>query len=511
MPGGLNFDFTFGGAPRATRREPDSPLRILVLGDFSGRNQPDDDLARRPVRRIDLDSFEAALRQSAASVAFAAHAGQPAVPVSLETLDQFHPDELYTRLPLFQALRETRGRLQNPATFAAAAAELRQHAAPPALPGQETTQPSAAADGDADTINRLLGRSAGSAPASSANVSRRPDLQSLIRSIVAPHIVSNEMPFQQQYLAAIDDAAGDLMRELLHTPAFQSLEANWRGIRQLVDALDLDEKVRLDLIDVTRQELRTDLERAGRELPNSALHRLLASRAQAAPEPKPWSLLVGLYSFDSTEADVRLLAAIGSIAAQNGSPFLAAAESTVIGCTSLAETPEPAAWKTSAEADKAWNGLRSSAAARWIGLAMPRVLMRLPYGKATDATERFAFEELKGTRRHEHLLWSNPALACALLLGRSFMEEGWDMEPGSELEVDDLPAYTRNEDGESRLQACAEAFISERAAQAILDRGVMPFLSFRNRGAIRVMRLQSLASPPAPLAGPWRSGSSAAA
>jgi len=505
MPGGLNFDFTFGGAPRATRREPDSPLRILVLGSFSGRNQPGEDLARRPVRRIDLDSFDAALHQCAAAVAFAPGAGQPAVPVPMESLDHFHPDELYARLPLFQALRDTRARLQNPGTFAAAAAELRQQAAAPALPGQETTQ-AAPAVGDTDTINRLLGRPTGSAPASPGSGAQRPDLQSLIRSIVAPHIVSNEMPFQQQYLAAIDDAAGDLMRGLLHMPAFQSLEANWRGVRQLVDALDLDDTVRLDLVDVTKEELRADLERAGRELPNSGLHRLLASRAQAAPEPHAWSLLVGLYSFGPTEADVGMLAAIGSIAAQNGSPFLAAAESSVIGCASLVETPEPAAWKTSAEADKAWNALRSSAVARSIGLAMPRVLMRLPYGKSTVVTDRFAFEELQGARTHEQLLWANPALACALLLGRSFMEAGWEMEPGGELEIDDLPAYTRNEEGESRLQACAEAFISERAAQAILDRGVMPFLSFRNRSAIRVMRLQSLASPPAPLAGPWRAG-----
>jgi type VI secretion system ImpC/EvpB family protein len=504
MPGGLNFDFTFGGAPRATRREPDSPLRILVLGSFSGRSQPGDDLARRPVRRIDLDAFAAALRQCAPTVAFAAQAGQPTVQVSLESLDHFHPDELYARLPLFQAIRETRARLQNPSTFAAAAAELRQHATVPALTGGELAQ--APADGDADTINRLLGKSTGSTLSAPGGSAQRPDLQSLIRSIVAPHIIANEMPFQQQYLAAIDDAAGDLMRELLHAPAFQLLEANWRGIRQLVDALELDDTVRLDVVDVTQDELRADLGRGGRDLTESGLHRLLASRAQAAPEPQPWSLLVGLYSFGSNDADVGMLAAIGAIAAQNGSPFLAAADASTVGCPSLVDAPEPGTWKTDADADKAWNALRSSAAARWLGLAMPRVLMRLPYGKSTDPTDRFAFEELKDARTHEHLLWGSPALACVLLLGRSFMEEGWDMEPGGQLEVDDLPAYTRNEDGESRLQACAEAFLSERAAQAILDRGVMPFLSFRNRSAIRVMRLQSLASPPAPLAGAWRSG-----
>jgi type VI secretion system protein ImpC len=502
MPGGLDFDFTFGSAPRATRREPDSPLRILVLGSFSGRSQPGDDLAQRPVRRMDLDTFDVALRQSAPAISFAPQPGQPEVQVALESLDHFHPDELYARLPLFQALRDTRARLQNPATFAAAAAQLRPHEG---AAGAATTQPSA--DADSDTINRLLGRPAGATAAAAApgSVTGKPDLQSLIRSIVAPHIVSSEMPFQQQYLATIDATAASVMRDLLHAPAFQSLEANWRGVRQLVDALDLDDTVRLDLVDVTKDELRADIERAGRDLGSSGLQRLLASRAHAAPEPRPWSIIVGLYSFGAAAADVALLGAIGAIAARNGSPFLAAADSSVLGCTSLASLPEPP-WSTSAAADEAWNALRSSPVAKWIGLSLPRVLVRLPYGKATDATERFAFEELHGTSTHDQLLWANPALACAVLLGRSFMENGWDMEPGGELEIDDLPAFTVTVDGEPRLQACAETFISERAAQAILDRGVMPFLSFRNRAAIRIMRLQSLASPPAPLAGPWQSG-----
>jgi type VI secretion system protein ImpC len=137
-------------------------------------------------------------------------------------------------------------------------------------------------------------------------------------------------------------------------------------------------------------------------------------------------------------------------------------------------------------------------------LALPRILLRLPYGKRSDALEQFPFEELTAARDHEAYLWGNPAMACALLIGRTFLERGWDMEPGDERDVGDLPAHVYEHDGEKRLQACAEAYLSERAGEAMLARGLLPFLSLKNQNAARLMRFQSLADPAQALAGPWR-------
>lgn len=92
---------------------------------------------------------------------------------------------------------------------------------------------------------------------------------------------------------------------------------------------------------------------------------------------------------------------------------------------------------------------------------MPRVLLRLPYGRAADPVEAFDFEELSPERRHEEYLWGNPAFACALLLAQAYAAGGWAMPPGDYLEVADLPAHTYREAGESVLQACAEVYLSE--------------------------------------------------
>ena len=78
------------------------------------------------------------------------------------------------------------------------------------------------------------------------------------------------------------------------------------------------------------------------------------------------------------------------------------------------------------------------------------------------------------------------------------------MQPGDVLEIEDLAAHTYAEDGEAKLYPCAEVHLSERAADAMLARGVMPLASFRNRNAVRLIRFQSLSDPPTPLVGAWK-------
>ncbi|MEJ1356160.1 MAG: type VI secretion system contractile sheath large subunit, partial [Candidatus Sedimenticola sp. (ex Thyasira tokunagai)] len=122
-----------------------------------------------------------------------------------------------------------------------------------------------------------------------------------------------------------------------------------------------------------------------------------------------------------------------------------------------------------------------------------------------DEIDSFRFEEIAGSSSpdHDSLLWGSPAYACAMLLGTAFQERGWAMEPGDLQDIEDLPAYTYDDDGERRLMPCAETLLSERTGEAILAQGLMPLLSYRNRNTVRVLRFQSIASPGAALSGPW--------
>jgi type VI secretion system protein ImpC len=489
-------------------------MRMLVMGDFSGRRgQGMEDAARLGERhpvRVDIDDFDQRFSQFAPRLMLPLGApGSQGYPITFARLDDFHPDRLYQRLDLFHALRDMRARLQNPATFEQAAAELRQDAARSLPSTTEAAAPGAraeAAEDDAATLERLLGARPVSASAAATSLGPgQVNITQLIRGIVAPYVVPAASPLQGQYLAWVDAATSEQMRAILHHPAFQALEALWRSVRSLVASLELGSTLQLHLLDVTKAELLAHVQACRGNLESSPLYRLLVEHAGGTLGGEPWSLLVGDYTFGAAEEDLELLAALGALGSQAGAPFMAAASPSLLGCTSLVDAPDPRDWRAiDAEAAQAFGALRRSALAPWIGLALPRILLRLPYGKNTDPVEQLGFEELPPARSHEAYLWGNPALACAQLIGQSFLARGWDMEPGDDQDLVDLPAHVFQQEGERHLQPCAEVLLSERAGEAILDHGLVPLLSYKNRNAVRVMRFQSIAEPSSPLAGPWQ-------
>ena len=163
----------------------------------------------------------------------------------------------------------------------------------------------------------------------------------------------------------------------------------------------------------------------GRQAPGLCPHRLLVEKGVGTTGGEPWSLLVGQFTFGTSESDVTLLAALGAVASRAGGPFVAAAHANVTGCDSFERSPDPAAWKAlGPDDDRRWQALRHDPSARWIGLALPRVLLRLPYGARTDEIDQFEFEELPPGGDHEAYLWGNPAVACAMLIGKAFTERG---------------------------------------------------------------------------------------
>ena len=473
MPGRLQFDFSLG--PRPAPRQGQGALRILILGDFSARPAAERlPLAQRPIQRVDVDSLDKVMRRLAPRLL------QPACDIHFDSLDDFHPDALFARLPVFASLRQMRQRLMDPARFAQAAAEL--GSTPQAVPS---------ATGSADAGSDLLAGLLGGRPAAAAPVAPTPTpaagIDALIRNIVAPHIVPDHRSQQAALVTSVDNATAAEMRSVLHAPAFQSLEAAWRGVQWLISSLELDETLELHLFDVSQAELLADVVAAQGQLAQTGLYRALADRWRNVPDGQSWAVLCGLYSFGPADADIGLLAALGLIAQQAGGPFLAA------GNTALA--------LGDAAALAGWQSLRGSEAAPWLGLAAPRVLLRLPYGKRSDPCSAFAFEEFPGAPEHGQYLWGPGSLAPTLLIGRAFTAKGWDFEPGDEREIGDLPAYHLMREGESEMQACAEDYLGEQAGQALLQAGLMPVLSHKHRNAVTVMRFQSVAEPAQPLAG----------
>ena len=440
MPERLKFDLGFGRPGR--RRDDGEPMRLLVLGDFRGHGERPA-LSSRPTQQVDVDSLDDVMQRLAPRLNLTV--GE----LQFRRIDDFHPDRLYDRLELFQALREKRTR-------------------PPA-------------EGD-DLLARLIG---GSRQHKAPSPPPLRGIDALIHNVVAPHIVKDTTAQTRMFIAAVDAAIAEQMGSVLHDPGFQALEAAWRGIHWLVSNLELDENLQVHLFDISREELLSDVVGAKGQIPDTALHRSLVDRWRNVPGAHGWSAFVGLFQFGPSDKDVGLLAALGLIASQAGGPLLAAADQQ------LAEDDEVAL--------AGWLALRRSEAAPWIGLAAPRILLRMPYGRRSDPVESFTFEEFEGPPIHEQLLWGHGSLALALLIGRGFTESGWEMEPGDQREIGDLPAYTFTRDGEQVMQACAEHFLTERQIQALLEAGLVPIVSRRDRNAAVAVRFQSISQPPGPL------------
>jgi type VI secretion system protein ImpC len=290
------------------------------------------------------------------------------------------------------------------------------------------------------------------------------------------------------------------MRGVLHHPAFQALESAWRSLYDLVARIELDETLQLFACDIRREELLMGLPEPGTSLGDSPLFQLLVGRRQAADDT-PWAVIAGDYHFAAEPADIALLTALGAAAAANSGIFLAGASPAILGCDGVEALPDPRKWTVPGQGSL-WKSLRESDIADHLGLALPRVLARLPYGAHTEPVERFEFEEMPH-HNHAGYLWANPAYACVGLLAEGFTRNGWRLAPGSHVELGSLPAHTYLIDGETLLQPCAEILIPESTMVAILEQGLMPLISYRDRNTAVVGRFQSIAVPPGPLAGPW--------
>jgi type VI secretion system protein ImpC len=487
-----------GGFGAATQELPyedsladDTPFRIALLADFTGRAnrgivETGRALAtRRPVR-IDRDNVDDVIARLAPELHI--WLGDMRAAVRFAELEDFHPDQLYERLPAFRALRETRERAAAPA--------------PPGDIGRQGTRVSTgrAASATGNLLDQILGDvppPRGAAPPDRAEPVRAAGdpLSEFVRRAVAPHVAPDTRPAHPERVEEVDQIIGADLRAVLHQPDFQALESAWRSVDFLVRRLETDSVLQVYLIDVSKAELAADL--GGADRGESGAHRLLVESSVGTAGAHPWALLVGLYNFGPDADDADLLGRLAEIARAAGAPIIAAADSRVIGSESFGSAADPDDW--SRDETPEWDALRRTAEARYVGLAAPRFLLRLPYGGPDgDPCDVPEFQELSGPDSHDEYLWGNSAVLCALLHGQAFASDGWSLRPL--LDVPGLPFHLVRVDGDVIGKPCAEAVLSGRAVDRILDRGVMAVQSMKDGDAVRLARMQSIAEPLAALA-----------
>jgi type VI secretion system protein ImpC len=462
------------------RPEPEAPFRVLVIGDFSGRASRAvvEPLSARPARAVDINSLDAVL--AAMDVRLALHAGSAsALGLGFHEIDDFHPDALYRRIEVFGPLRTLRARLTNPASSAEAAQEIRAWSS--AASSIIEPKPAEAPATPRSEFEALMG-------GRSVPTTRAAGLDALIRDLVRPHIVPSAEPDHAQLAEALDAAIGGLMRDVLHDPAFASLEANWRSIHELITRLELGDELTLSVLDASRAELDHDLRTAG----GAGLMEALVERPRSTAGGRPYSLVCVLESFGANGDDAQIVGGLALAAHAAGAALLAGACPSLIGASSMAQQPRPEQWTQAPDAADAWALVRTMREAASVGLVLPRVLLRQPYHPRTNPIDAFAFVEHDQPAAHDALLWANASVLAAMVLAQSFTEKGWmlDIEAGGD--IDGLPVVVSGTGVDAQALPCAEAWLTDTASQRLLEKGVIPVLSVQHRDAVRIPRLCSI-------------------
>jgi type VI secretion system protein ImpC len=224
-------------------------------------------------------------------------------------------------------------------------------------------------------------------------------------------------------IPAIDAKLTEQVNLIIHTEEFQELEAAWRGLHYLVNNTETDEMLKIRVFNISKKDLGRTLKKfRGTAWDQSPIFKKVYEEEYGQFGGAPYGVMVGDYYFDHSPQDTQLLGDIAQVAAAAHAPFIAAAAPTVMqmenwnelsnprDLTKIFQTPEYAAWRS----------LRESEDSRYIGLAMPRFLSRLPYGRKTEPVEEFAFEEDVEGADSSKFCWTNSAYAMATNITRAF-------------------------------------------------------------------------------------------
>jgi type VI secretion system protein ImpC len=303
-------------------------------------------------------------------------------------------------------------------------------------------------------------------------------------------------------IAAIDRKLSEQVNEIIHHPDFQALESSWRGLSYLVNNTETDETLKIRVFNISKKDLgKTVAKFKGTAWDQSPLFKKLYENEFGMPGGEPFGAIVGDYYFDHTPPDVEILSGMSAIAAAAHAPFLTAPAPSLMNMDSWQELANPRdLTKIFQGAEYApWRSLRDSDDARYIGMAMPRTLARLPYGAKTNPVEEFAFEEETEGAKHDKYCWSNAAYAMGVNITRAFKHFGWcsrirGVESGGM--VEGLPCHTfPTDDGGTDMKCPTEIAITDRREAELAKNGFMPLSHWKNTDYAVFVGAQSLHKP----------------
>ena len=301
-------------------------------------------------------------------------------------------------------------------------------------------------------------------------------------------------------IAQIDHLISIQLNEIMHHPSFQKLEGSWRGLKYMMDQSETSEMLKIKVLNVSKKELLRDLQRAP-EFDQSAMFKKVYEEEFGIFGGAPFAALVGDYEFTKHPEDIELLERVSNVAAAAHAPFLTAASNELFNLESFTSLDQPRdLGKIFDNTEYAkWKSFRASEDSRYVGLCLPRILGRLPYGPDTKPVEAFNYQEGVDGTEHNKYLWSNAAYALGARLTNSFAKHHWcaairGVEGGGP--VDGLAVHNfRTDDGDVAMKCPTEVPITDRREKELADLGFIPLVHCKGTDYAAFFSVQSAQKP----------------
>lgn len=304
-------------------------------------------------------------------------------------------------------------------------------------------------------------------------------------------------------IAQIDRLVSLQLNEVLHAPAFQKLEATWRGLHYLLAQSETSERLKIKVLNVSKKDLLRDLTKgaAAIEFDQSQFFKKVYEEEFGVLGGAPFGALIGDYYFGKSGQDIELLDRVSKVAAAAHAPFLTAASADMFNLDSFSELSAPrdlAKVFDTTEYAK-WKQFRDSEDSRYVALTMPHILLREPYGMETVPVDAFDYEEGVDGTDHTQYLWGNAAWGLGARVNQAFAKHGWcatirGVESGGL--VNGLPVHNfRTDSGEVVMKCPTETPITDRREKELADLGFAPLIHRKNTADAAFLSVQSAQKP----------------
>ncbi len=429
--------FEYRALNESAKEYQELPLKILVAGDLSQREDARSVAERRPFS-IDKDTFNQRMAERSLRLDITVPdmlSGREGAELSLSlrfaSLKDFAPDAIARQIPAMREMLELRSALNAlkgplgpvPSFKKKIGALLGDEAGRDRLRRdiESSRRPGADKGAEGSVLVELLGDAHIKPQVEGYDTVHR-GLSAFLESMMSPRFAGEraDKTLVDAHIAEIDAKLTAQINPVLHHPALQRLESAWRSLKYLVDHVDFRENVRVDVLDCSKEDLAIDFEDAP-DTSHSGLYEVLQASAHLGIEKRPCGLIVADYEFGPSSRDVWLLSRCAAVAEVSHAPFIAAAAPSMAGASKWADMPHGSALEAALDgADRsAWRSFRTRDESRYVGLCAPRVMLRLPFGNNTVPVKWFNFDE-DVIGRDERYLWGNAAFAFAACVANAF-------------------------------------------------------------------------------------------